>query len=88
MATLIGLTILFIIGCIVTGLGIWCLITGSDKILVCVLAIIMGVASIIIGICGFVVYEKSPQKEIQIEVQHPLINEDYNYCPYCGKEIK
>lgn len=27
-------------------------------------------------------------KEYEIEVQHPSMNEGYNYCPYCGKEIE
>lgn len=27
-------------------------------------------------------------KEYQVEVECPSMNEEYNYCPYCGKEIE
>lgn len=37
---------------------------------------------------GTACLEAEETKEIQIEVQHPSVNEEYNYCPYCGKEIE
>jgi hypothetical protein len=88
MATLIGLTVLIIVGCIIAGAAIAMLICDADYTPAWVAGVIVGLGCFVYGICGLVAVIPSNEKQIEVEVQHPSINEEYNYCPYCGKEIE
>ena len=88
MATLIGLAIVLLLGVVIMGFGIGCLITDPKYAIAWITAIVIGLGSFVYSVYGIAVYKDASKTEIQIEVQHPSMNEGYNYCPYCGKEIE
>lgn len=82
--------VITVIGLIGLAISLICLITEQDPVALWItLVFLCGIMFIIGGGCGLsYIDSESTAEHIVQEEQVEENNQQYNYCPYCGKEIK
>ena len=88
MGVIFGVTLLIISGFASIIIGIIFFTDHTDYSWISALLIPVGIGLLIISAWGLDKLTSPEDSQVKIEEQLLSIEEGYNYCPYCGKEIK